>query len=580
MNAQPAASYIQFNRTFFHATEDFTVIGSGEPGGKARGLAFIKQVIAEHDFANTLGIAVSIPTLTVITTEYFDEFMQQNDLYDVVCDDDLPDYILAHKFQQASLPVMLLGDLRGLVEQVHTPLAIRSSSLLEDAMYEPFAGIYETKMIPNNQASADVRFQKLVEAIKFVYASTFFKQAKDYLKATGHGLEDEKMAVIIQEVVGLRHGDRFYPNISGVARSHNFYPMGRARPEDGVVNLALGLGKTIVDGGISWVYSPAYPKVFPPHATARELLNLTQLHFWAVNMGNPGEYDPTKETEYLMQIHVTDAERDGTLDWVASTYDARSDRLTLGLSGNGPRALTFAPILALGRLPLNDAVKRLLTACKEAVDNDVEIEFALTFDPKRDLPVRFGFLQVRPMVVSHEVVEISDEETTDDRVLTRSENVMGNGIVEQLTDIVYVKPQAFDAKHTPRIAQELAEINAHFLESGRSYLLIGFGRWGSADPWLGIPVNWSQINCAKVIIEATLPQMNPDLSQGSHFFHNITSFQVLYFSVKHSGQYRIDWDWLQQQRIAAETEFVCHIQLVKPLTVKVDGRKGAGVIFK
>ncbi|MBD3309376.1 phosphoenolpyruvate synthase, partial [candidate division KSB3 bacterium] len=324
MSTNISRQFPAFARKFFDSTEDFTIIGTGELGGKATGLAFMHDLLAHTPDLAQAQMTVSIPRLTVITTEYFEEFMAQNRLYDDVYAD-LPDYLLAHKFQQAELPVMMLGDLRSLIEQVHTPLAIRSSSLLEDALHEPFAGIYETKMIPNNQPSPDTRFQKLIEAIKFVYASTFFKQARAYLHATQHALDDEKMAVIIQEVVGKRHQDRFYPNISGVARSYNFYPTGRATPESGIVSLALGLGKTIVDGGNAWFYSPAYPKVFPPHATPRDLLKQTQLQFWAVNMGPPPEYDPTRETEYLVQSHISSAERDGTLAWVASTYDPHSD---------------------------------------------------------------------------------------------------------------------------------------------------------------------------------------------------------------------------------------------------------------
>ncbi len=574
---RPPRHYSVFDRHFFDSTEDFTVIGSGKPGGKASGLALAKEILSSLP-QNTGDILVNIPRLTVITTEYFDEFMAQNNLYELAYSDDVPDYLIAHKFQHADLPVMILGDLRSIVEEVHTPLAIRSSSLLEDAIYEPFAGIYETKMIPNNQPSADTRFRKLAEAIKFVYASTFFKQAKNYLKATKHSLEEEKMAVIIQEVVGTKRDTRFYPTISGVARSYNFYPTGRATPEDGVVNLALGLGKTIVDGGICWFYSPVYPNLCPPHGSARDLLKQTQLHFWAVNMGKPPEYDPTKETEYLVHGDLADAERDGTLEWIASTYNAASDRIDPGIFRKGPRVLSFAPILDLERIPLNRLITSLLTACKKALDNEIEIEFALTLDPKKRVPPRFGFLQVRPMVVSHEVVEVSDAEFTGDEVVLASENVLGNGSVETICDVVYVKPESFDSKDTQRIAEELAVINEKLVKQGRQYVLIGFGRWGSSDPWLGIPVNWSQINGAKVIVEATLPQMNPDLSQGSHFFHNITSFQVFYLSAKHSGRYAIDWTWLNQQDSLEETERVRHVTLPSPLHIKLDGRQGKGVI--
>jgi len=566
-----------FDRHFWSSTADLTVIGTGRLGGKARGLAFMQEILASSS-RDTSDVSISIPRMTVITTEYFDEFMTQNRLYDVAYADDVPDSVLAHKFQRADLPVMILGDLRSLIEDVHTPLAVRSSSLLEDAMYEPFAGIYATKMIPNNQPSADARFAKLAEAMKFVYASTFFQEAKAYLKATSHAIEEEKMAVIIQEVVGARRGDLYYPNISGVARSYNFYPTGRAAPEDGVASLALGLGKTIVDGGVCWSYSPAYPKVPPPYGSVRDVLTQTQLHFWAVNMGKPPEYDPSAETEYLQHAHIVDAERDGTLEWIASTYDAASDRIEIGTFRRGPRILTFAPILELNRVPLNRSIRSLLTTCKAAFNAEVEIEFALTFEPGQPEPPRFGFLQVRPMVVSNAEVQISDAEFTDANVVLASENVLGNGCVNDLVDVVYVNPDTFDSKDTRQIADEIGEFNETLTGQGRKYVLIGFGRWGSSDSWLGIPVNWSRIHGAKVIVEATLPQMNPDLSQGSHFFHNMTSFHVFYLSVKHSGRYAIDWEWLHAQPAAAATERVRHIRLSSPLRIKLDGRHGRGVI--
>lgn len=568
-----------FNRHFWGTADDLTVIGAGKLGGKAQGLATMQAVLASA-FRDVTDIVVGIPRMTVITTEYFDEFMTQNDLFETAYADNTPDSVIAHKFLSADLPVMILGDLRSLIEEVHTPLAVRSSSLLEDAMYEPFAGIYATKMIPNNQPSADARFAKLVEAVKFVYASTFFQEAKAYLKATSHAIEDEKMAVIIQEVVGTRRDDLYYPTISGVARSYNFYPAGRARPEDGVASLALGLGKTIVDGGACWSYSPKYPKIPPPHGSVRELLDQTQLHFWAVNMGKPPEYDPSTETEYLRHAHIMDAERDGALEWIASTYDAASDRIEMGTFRRGPRILTFAPILELNRVPLNRVIRSLLSTCKTAYDTEVEIEFALTFEPGKPEPPRFGFLQVRPMVVSNEVVEISDAEMTAANVVLASEKVLGNGCVEDLVDIVYVDPETFDSKDTRQIAGEIAALNDALTGRGRAYVLIGFGRWGSSDPWLGIPVNWSQIHGAKVIVEATLPQMNPDLSQGSHFFHNITSFQVFYLSAKHSGRHAIDWAWLQAQEAAASTGRVRHLRLPSPLRVKLDGRRGRGVILR
>jgi hypothetical protein len=569
-----------FDRRFFSSSEDFTIIGHGHIGGKAKGLALIRDIInSKLNKSIFPDIKINIPRLTVITTSVFDEFMNLNDLFDVSYSDESDD-IIASEFQKANLPASMLGDLRALINEVTTPLAIRSSSMLEDAMFQPFAGIYETKMIPNNQFDSDSRFRKLTEAIKFVYASTFLKKAKDYIKATKNKIQDEKMAVIIQEVVGKRYGDRFYPNISGVGRSFNFYPAGKAKPEEGVINLALGLGKTIVDGGKSWTYSPAHPKAKPPFGSIRIMLDETQRTFWAVNMGKPSAYDPTKETEYLIESEIGIAETDGTIDVLCSTYDPGSDRLVAGTSSKGPRMIDFVPILDMNMVPLNNLVKNILKLCREAFEAAIEIEFALTLDVEYGLPARFGFLQVRPMVVSTEQVEIKNEDYDKNDLLLFSEKVLGNGIVHNLHDIVYVKPESFDARFTPLIAQEIEEINGEMQVSNTKYLLIGFGRWGSSDPWLGIPVNWGQISQSKVIVESMLSKMNVELSQGSHFFHNITSFQVLYFSLKENKENNIDWNWLNSQQTIKELKFIKHVRIEKPLLIKADGRSGRGLIYK
>ncbi len=569
-----------FDRDFYGSQHRAMRIGDGAIGGKAAGLAFIEQALTRFSSETPVdGVELHIPRFVVLGTDLFDRFMERNDLLDLDFDG-MPDDRIAHRFQQAVLPAEDVGSLRALIAAVTSPLAVRSSSRLEDAMYEPFAGVYATKMIPNNQHDVDSRFRKLVEAIKFCYAATFFRGAREYVALTGRTPADEKMALIIQEVVGRRHDDRFYPHLSGVARSYNYYPVGRARPEEGVVDLALGLGKTIVDGGICWSYSPKWPAVTPPVGSPSELLKLTQQSFWAVNMGKPPEYDPIKEAEYLCEGTLADAEEDETLDKLVSTYDAPNDRMVMGTGRNGARALTFAPILDGKVLPLNDLVTRLLRLCEEAVGCEVEMEFAVTLGERPGDPLQFGFLQVRPMVVSHERVELEDAELDGDQVLAASEKTMGNGVVDTLRDIVFVRPEIFEAKHTPVIAGQLAGINRRLQAEGRPYLLIGFGRWGSSDPWLGIPVEWGQISGAKVIVEATLPEMNKEMSQGAHFFHNMTSFQVLYFSVRHDGPLAIDWDWLNSIPEAGGTEYVRHVQLSDPLTVKVDGKSGRGVILR
>ena len=448
-------------------------------------------------------------------------------------------------------------------------------------MYEPFAGIYATKMTPNNQHDEDSRFRKLIEAIKFVYASTYFKAAKDYMLATDHHIEDEKMSVIIQDVVGSRNNDRFYPELSGVARSYNFYPMGRAKPEDGVVNFALGLGKTIVDGGVSWAYSPTFPKITPPFGSISEMLKQTQLEYWTINMGKLPAYNPIKETEYMLKEHLTSAEKDGSLKYLASTVDRDSGQHRIGIGADGPRVLTFAPLLTMNDIPINDLIKKLLKICEETLKAPVEIEFAVTFSNTKvkNAKHKFGFLQVRPMVVSNEEVSITEEELYGN-LLAASENALGNGTSSNLSNIVYVKPKVFEAKYTQRISEELKSINKKMIDQKTHYLLIGFGRWGSSDPWLGIPVDWSNISGAKVIVEATLENMNVELSQGSHFFHNLTSFNVPYFSIPFSGKYKIDWNWLSEQELISETDFVKHVKLSAPLLIKVDGKTGRGLIIK
>ena len=569
-----------FDRTFWNGASRCTQIGTGSLGRKASGLVFVKDLLAGNaEPAMFPGVEISVPTMTVVATDFFDEFIAENRLADLDFAD-MPDARIAHAFQKADLPMGLLGDLRALTQQVRTPLAVRSSGLLEDALERPFAGVYATKMIPNNQPDADSRFRRLVEAIKFVYASTYFREARDY-RASGVATGDEKMAVIIQEVVGLRRGDRFYPDMAGVARSYNFYALDPTRPEDGVVNVALGLGKTIVEGGFVWNFSPAYPRKPPPFASIDQMLEETQTEFWAVNMGKPPSYDPASETEYLVRGNLSDAESDGTLDLLASTYDADRDHLVPGTGSAGPRVLNFAPMLLHQQFPLNDLIRALLAATEEAVKAKVEIEFALTFERKRDLIIgaRLGFLQVRSIMVADESVEVTPQELCDPRAVVASDMVMGNGTAHDLGDIVFVRPENFSRLATPAIAQQVEILNRELQRDHRPYLLIGLGRWGSSEPSLGIPVDWSQISGARAIVEATLPEMNVELSQGSHFFHNLSSFRTKYFMVRHGTRLGINWGWLKRQPILSETEWICHVRPAANLSVRVDGRTRRGVVL-
>jgi pyruvate phosphate dikinase-like enzyme len=565
----------RFDRRFFDGDEPFTTIGSGELGGKAGGLLAMRDVLgARYDAARFPSIEVSIPRLTVITTDVFDQFIAENRPLDAVSAD-ADDRRIALAFQQTALPVELVGDLRALVNAVHTPLAIRSSSLLEDAIDRPFAGVYATKMIPNNAPDADTRFRKLVEAIKFVYASTFFGEARRYRDAAGCNAAGEKMAIIVQEVVGRRHRERYYPDIAGVARSYNFYPSGGARPDEGVVTLALGLGRTIVDEGIGWAYSPARPRTPPPFGALDDLLDQTQATFWAVNMGAPPAYDPANEVEYLVRCSLAEADDDGTLAGVASTYDPERDRLVAGTSARGPRVIDFAPILQVGTWPLNDAVRHLLEVCDASFKARVEIEFAVTLADRR---ARLGFLQVRPMSVSASLVTVAEDDLRRADALVASRRVLGNGIDETLRDVVYVVPGAFTAMTSRAIAADLRHVNARLADEQRRYVLIGQGRWGSSHPSLGIPVSWGEIGHAGAIVEVSPASAAVELSQGSHFFHNLSSFRVSYFSLGPQDRPPA-WDRLAARAPIADTGRVRHVRFARPMTVKVDGRTGRGVIL-
>lgn len=578
-NSDILAKLLPFDRRKIDECIPITRMGSGEIGGKAHGLLsiqdFLKTVADECDFEE---ISVCIPRMIVLTTEIFDLFMERNALYEIAFSDST-DTRIADAFNKGTFPNEYIGDIMALAESMHTPIAVRSSSRLEDALYRPFAGVYGTKMVPNNQFSSTERFHCLIDAIKFVFASTYFREAKAYVKNTEETIQQEKMAVILQEVVGNRYGERFYPELSGVARSHNFYAMNWVRPKDGVIDLALGLGKTVVDGEATWSYCPNMPHISPPFNTVSDMLKHTQLNFWAVNMGKPPEYDPINEAEYLVHPDLTFAEQDGTLRYTASTYNHQSGRITPGISEKGPRILNFAPILQYEQIPINELMKRLLSKCEAFTGNPVEIEFAVALDPEEGIPARVGFLQIRPIVVDDTEIAIEGDIEGSPNVLLASDSALGNGIIDTIEHIIYVKPDKFEWKHTWQIASELEKLNERVLRERRNSILIGFGRWGTTDEWRGIPVHVGQISTARVIVEATLPGMTVDPSQGSHFFHNITSFRVLYFSVPHSDPLRpINWDWLEQQPIVQETEFARLVKSTAPLTTTVDGRTRQGVI--
>jgi hypothetical protein len=568
-----------FDRRFLDGDTPFAVIGEGEIGGKARGLACAARLLAERFPEGRFGdLRVEIPRFAVIGTAEFERFTAAPAVAEAIREQG-PDRSIAHAFQRADLPARLVGDLRAITDSVRAPLAVRSSSALEDALFRPFAGVYATKMLPNNQPDPNERFRRLVEAVKLVWASTCFAEARGYRQALGEGTAPERMAVIIQEVVGRQAGDRFYPVVSGVARSYNFYPSGRARPEDGVLELALGLGKAIVDGNWSWAVCPAHPKAPPPWKSVREMLAGTQTGFYAIHMGPPQDLDPLREDEFTVRAGLDDAEYDGVLRFVASTYDAASDRVVMGTGRAGPRVLDFAPLLVLGQVPLVEAVKGLLAAGEELCGGPVEIEIALDLDRLGRDPARLGLLQVRPMVVTSEPVDVPAADLEAPGVLVASDRALGNAGIDTIRDVVFVDRKAFEPRHTAEVAAELEQVNARLAAAGTPYVLIGFGRFGTTDPWRGIPVAWSQIAGARVIVEAPFEGMPAEPSQGSHFFHNLTSFQACYLAAGTAARPEaVDWERLEALPEVARSRFVRHARSPEPLAVRVDGRTRRGLV--
>ncbi len=565
--------------TFKPSESSFLRIGSGSLGGKARGLAFVRHLLRTRRISKRFpGIRIAVPAAVVLATDMFDEFLTENNLSDFAlhCDDDAE---IQQRFLACPLPAALTENLRAFLDEVRYPLAVRSSSLLEDSQYQPFTGVYETFMLGNQQPDLQTRLNELSEAIKRVYASTFSQHAKAYVRATPYRLEEEKMAVILQQVVGTKHGPRFYPDFSGVVRSHNFYPVEPMTFSDGIAAVALGLGRTVVDGGKCLMFCPRYPRNLLQFSSVEDILANTQSEFCALELdGVPSAGSPAHLHELRYTLDV--AEADGTLSFVASTYSADNHAVYDGLSRPGPRIVTFAPMLKHDLFPLAAILEMLVRAGEDALGNPVEIEFAVRL-PQAQEPAEFGFLQIRPLTLARDNQDLTIGEVDSSQLICQSTKVLGNGRIENLFDIVVVDSHRFERSRSHEVAHAVAHFNAVLAGENRPYLLIGVGRWGSTDPWLGIPVEWDEISGARAIVEAGFRDFRVQPSQGSHFFQNLTAFQVGYFTVNpDAGEGSVDWQWLADQPALAEQGCVRHLRFTQPFGMVMNSKISQGVIFK
>ncbi len=570
-----------FSRRQFDSGSRFVRIGGGSLGGKGRGLAFMNSILHKYQVTNRFaGVSIEVPPTAVVASDVFDTFMNANGLGDKVLDDISEDEV-TRLFLEAKLPSEIYGDLEAFLDEIRYPLAVRSSSLLEDSQFQPFAGVYRTYMLPNNHEDLKVRLDQLCDGIKLVYASAYSRAAKSYIEATGSRIEEEKMSVILQQMVGRGYDNFDYPHFSGVGHSSNFYPAAGMKPEEGVVTVALGLGRTVVEGGKALRFSPHHPEVLPQFGTINDWLQNSQRKFFAVDISDPDAYPGADDSFNLALLDLADAEKHGTLEPIGSVYSAENDIIYDGIHRPGARLVSFAHVLKADVFPLAGILKLLLELGRRTMSAEVEIEFAVVLGDGKLTDHQFGFLQIRPLAAGYEAPEISEEILNNSDALISTDVALGNGRISEIRDILYVPPELFDRSKTMEIAEEISQLNHQFVGEATPYLLMGPGRWGSSDRWLGIPVRWDQISGARVIVETDLDDFKVTPSQGSHFFQNLTSFQVGYLTVNSTtGTSRLDWDWFARQKPEYEGKFVRRIHLREPLTILIDGRSRQGVVLK
>ncbi|MCF8224552.1 MAG: phosphoenolpyruvate synthase [Bacteroidales bacterium] len=569
----------EFDRRTYDEYRTFSRIGQGSIGGKARGLAFIDSVIQKYKlFDKYENVAFTVPRTVVLSTDVFDKFMEMNDLYKIAISDRSDDEIL-HHFVNARFTGELHQDLYTLLSYVQAPLAIRSSSKLEDSHYQPFAGIYSTYMIPINKADMAHTMEILTMAIKSVYASVYFRSSKAYIAATSNVIDEEKMGIVLQEVCGSVYKNLYYPTISGVARSINFYPIAPEKPEDGIAKIAYGLGKYIVDGGLSLRFSPKHPNNILQLSSPDQALRETQRYFYGLDMDDKSFVASTNDGVNLLRIEVKNIDFDPSLRHLVSVYDYDNDILRDGMQGKGKRLLTFAGVLQHESFPMARILKDLLDIGQKEMNLPIEIEFAVNMSEDKAKRHVFNLLQIRPIVESDQASDIVVGEINDKKTIVSSDAALGNGIFPDIRDIVYINPEKWKASESKLLASEIEVLNAKFRDQKQNYVLIGPGRWGSSDQWLGIPVKWAQISESRVIIESGLENYRIDPSQGTHFFQNLTSFRVGYMTINpymNDGYYNVDM--LTEMPAVFENGMIRHVRFKDPLVIKIDGRSNKGII--
>jgi len=571
---------VDFDSSAADFDTEFFKIGKGSIGGKARGLAFVASLFRQNPelFAKYPNIEIFVPQTLVITTDGFESFVEDNQLR-YLSQTDLPDEQIADLFVKGHFPQWIRKKLSEYLSQVNYPLAVRSSSLLEDAQFRAYAGLYRTYMITNDCPDHEARLDHLIHAIKLVYASTYYQDPKSFSKRVGHRTEEEQMAVIIQKLVGAQYDESFYPAISGVAQSYNYYPFARMQPEEGIATIAMGLGKTVVEGEKTLRFSPAHPQLLPQRSTVDDILENAQRSFYALKMEGSCRLLEANDSANLWHRDVADAEGEPTLALLASTYVPEEHRIRDTVHVPGQRVLTFAHILKYQELPLAELLVDLLALGEKGMGCPVEMEFSVNLTDKDDTSLQFAFLQLRPMTARAELKQVDITADEEKRAFCFSGNALGNATKKDMADILFVKPDDFDPAKTMLIAREIARFNAKLLKENRKYLLIGPGRWGSADRWLGIPVSWADISGVNAIIETESDKLVAEPSQGSHFFHNITTLGINYITVSKSTEGKIDWEWLTGLPRLTDGNFVAHVRLDKPVTLKVDGRRFRCVII-